>query len=158
MYDRKHDGTFKTKSDYEAGQKPTSVTLTVKKVVAGMVAEFTASIAWAEYIGSAFMHQKMPFTMADKTAEMHALRMAFPELGQLYSDEEVPVIQGEIKQAVELSCDVNDNEAWINAISALSSRDEAKLFYNKNKEFLTAAENEGLFKTFEEKVKTLTNA
>jgi len=71
-----------------------AATVTVKRVVAGMLAEFTATARWSEYCpasGQDHMWKKMPHTMLGKCAEALALRKGFPgdEMGGLYIPEEL---------------------------------------------------------------------
>lgn len=65
-------------------------TVTVCKLVTGVVGEFTASARWDEYAVQSQMWDKMPHTMLAKCAEALALRKAFPEeLSGLYTDSEM---------------------------------------------------------------------
>ena len=68
-----------------------AATVTVKRVVQGQVAEFTATARWSEYKpDQAFMWLKMPHTMLGKCAEALALRKGFPkQLAGLYAREEM---------------------------------------------------------------------
>lgn len=68
-----------------------AATVTVKRLVQGHVAEFTATARWSEYKpDQAFMWQKMPHTMLGKCAEALALRKGFPkQLAGLYAREEM---------------------------------------------------------------------
>lgn len=70
---------------------PDSATVTVKRAVHGLVAEFTATARWSEYKpDQAFMWTKMPHTMLGKCAEALALRKGFPkQLAGLYAREEM---------------------------------------------------------------------
>jgi len=77
----------------ENGEIPSKATVTVNKVVGGIVGNFTATARWEEYFpGEAlgFMWNKMPHTMLGKCAEALALRKAFPaQLSGLYTDHEM---------------------------------------------------------------------
>ena len=81
--DARFFGTPKT-DDFEA-------MVTVKRIVQGQVAEFTATARWSEYKpDQAFMWTKMPHTMLGKCAEALALRKGFPkQLAGLYAREEM---------------------------------------------------------------------
>ena len=74
------------------GKFPDKATVTVSKVVQGVVGEFTASARWSEYYPdkNSFMWDKMPHTMLGKCAEALALRKAFPaQLSGLYTGDEM---------------------------------------------------------------------
>lgn len=75
--------------DSESG-KVERATVTVKKIVNGQIIETTASAKWSEYaVENNPMWKKMPETMLEKCAEAKALRKAFPNIGQVYTDEEM---------------------------------------------------------------------
>lgn len=89
---------------YEDGPdgKPLTCSVTVKRVVSGHLAEFTAKVYFNEYYkagknGYPSLWDSKPRTMIAKVAEMHALRKACPEeLSQAYVEEEM------IKEAVKV--------------------------------------------------------
>lgn len=72
-----------------------SCTVTVKRIVNGYVGDYTATVFFDEYFKKGYsskpsMWETKPRTMIAKVAEMHALRMAFPEeLSQQYIEEEI---------------------------------------------------------------------
>jgi hypothetical protein len=72
---------------------PSKATVTVKKVVQGVICDFTATAKWSEYYPGdrqGMMWQKMPENMLGKCAEAKALRKAFPAvMGGLYVAEEM---------------------------------------------------------------------
>ena len=75
------------------GKIPAKATVTVNKVVGGVVGNFTATARWDEYYpgkSQGFMWDKMPHTMLGKCAEALALRKAFPaQLSGLYTGDEM---------------------------------------------------------------------
>lgn len=95
--------------DTEENKFPGRATVTVKKVVDGAIAEFTATARWSEYVqtgkdgGPMGMWQKMPFLMLGKCSEALALRKAFPaDLSGVYTAEEMAQADSEPqRQAVE---------------------------------------------------------
>lgn len=89
-----------TKKDYRTKQEsvtramvPSRATVTVKKVVQGIVCDFTATAKWEEYYPGdrqGVMWLKMPENMLGKCAEAKALRKAFPAvMGGIYVPEEM---------------------------------------------------------------------
>ena len=75
------------------GQKPVSAKATVKKLVAGHVAEFDAEVLASEYNTGKNNWATMPVTMLKKVAEAHALRMAYPSAENVYEESEVGAIR-----------------------------------------------------------------
>lgn len=64
-------------------------TVTVQRLISGHVGDYTATVYFSEYNSGKNKWRDMPRTMIAKVAEMHALRMAFPEeLQQVYAEEE----------------------------------------------------------------------
>lgn len=73
----------------EKNGKIFSCTVTVKRRVDGYVGDYTATVYFDEYNKGKDNWVSKPRTMISKVAEMHALRMAFPEeLSQAYVEEE----------------------------------------------------------------------
>ncbi len=77
----------------EKDGKIVSCTVTIKRLVAGQIGDFTATVYFDEYYKSnqykSSLWDTKPRTMIAKVAEMHALRMACPEeLSQSYIEEE----------------------------------------------------------------------
>ncbi len=90
--------------------KLVSCTVTVLRRVDGYVGEYTATVFFEEYNKGKDNWLNKPRTMISKVAEMHALRMAFPEeLWQAYVEEEFdkesipaePKIEDRMKKAYE---------------------------------------------------------
>jgi phage recombination protein Bet len=77
--------------DSEEGKFPKKATVTVSKIIDGLVRDFTASARWDEYSQqSSPMWNKMPYLMLGKCAEALALRKAFPaDLSGVYTTEEM---------------------------------------------------------------------
>ena len=77
----------------EQGERPTTATVTVWKLVNGQRCPFTATARWKEYApegNQGFMWKRMPYLMLGKVAEALALRKAFPQdLSGIYVDEEM---------------------------------------------------------------------
>lgn len=78
---------------FDAESSPAKATVTVYKIVGGIVCAFTASARWDQYYpgdAQGFMWRKMPHLMLGKCAEALALRKAFPaELSGIYIREEM---------------------------------------------------------------------
>jgi hypothetical protein len=73
----------------EKDNKIISCTITVKRKVGDYVGDYTATVYFDEYNKGKDNWKTKPRTMLAKVAEMHALRMAFPEeLAQSYVEEE----------------------------------------------------------------------
>ena len=88
------DGVAKDKDSYgNEFERPEKASVIVKKIVQGLVTEFSATARWGEYFPGAkqgFMWTKMPYTMLEKCAEAKALRKAFPEdLSGMYTNDEM---------------------------------------------------------------------
>lgn len=74
----------------EEGKRIVACSITVKKICGEHVGEFTAKILFKEYNTGKNQWAKRPHTMIAKVAEMHALRMAFPEeLDKVYIEGEM---------------------------------------------------------------------
>lgn len=73
----------------EKENKIISCTVTVKRKVGDYIGDYTATVYFDEYNKGRDNWKTKPRTMIAKVAEMHALRMAFPEeLAQSYVEEE----------------------------------------------------------------------
>jgi hypothetical protein len=74
----------------ETGKKIISCSVTVHRKIDGYVGAFTAEVYFAEYSSGKNLWLTKPRTMIAKVAEMHALRMACPEvLAKQYIEEEI---------------------------------------------------------------------
>ena len=93
------------------GSIPAKATVTVNKVVSGVVGNFTATARWDEYYpgkSQGFMWDKMPHTMLGKCAEALALRKAFPaQLSGLYTGDEMDQAQNDGKKDTTQPKEVN---------------------------------------------------
>ena len=93
------------------GSIPAKATVTVNKVVSGIVGNFTATARWDEYYpgkSQGFMWDKMPHTMLGKCAEALALRKAFPaQLSGLYTGDEMDQAQNDGKKDTTPPKEVN---------------------------------------------------
>ncbi len=85
----------KSAPEYEMdGDKIVSCSVTVKRLSNGYIGEYTTTVFFDEYFkkgqpGKPSQWETKPRTMIAKVAEMHALRMAFPDhLEQAYTEEE----------------------------------------------------------------------
>jgi len=73
----------------EKDGKIISCTITIKRKIGDYVGDYTATAFFDEYKSTKDIWIKKPKTMISKVAEMHALRMAFPEkLSLSYVEEE----------------------------------------------------------------------
>lgn len=66
-----------------------SASCTVYKHVHGSKCAFSSEVLFSEYNTGKNNWASMPQTMISKVAEAHALRRAFPDLADLYTDEEM---------------------------------------------------------------------
>lgn len=102
--------------------------VTVRRLVQGHTAEFTATARWSEYVqktkdGVSNMWAKMPHTMLGKCSEALALRKAFPaELSGVYTSEEMQ--QADTAQVVEVQQVKTDPaaEAWAEKARQMQER------------------------------------
>lgn len=97
-FDMMPDGTFKTAAQYGAGQKPTSATVTVWRLIGGQRVPFTHTALFREFASDNANTKwpSMPFQMLAKVAEAFALRKGFSgELSGIVAEEEMAAIQNE---------------------------------------------------------------
>lgn len=76
------------------GKRPLSARATVKRLVKGVTAEFSAEVLFREFNTGKNNWASMPTAMIRKVAEATALRMAFPAMNDLHDESEVGAITG----------------------------------------------------------------
>jgi len=92
--------------------------VTVKRLVSGHIGEYTAKVFFSEYSTGKNLWVSKPHTMIAKVAEMHALRMAFPEeMAKQYVEEEM--VRATV---VEMPTGISDDDRE----KAIASLNEAK--------------------------------
>lgn len=91
-FDLLPDGSHKTAAQFVGGQKPITATATVYRLVKGNRCPFTVTVLMTEFNKGRGQWAQMPLQMLMKVAEAHALRMAFPEIGNgILTDGEIEV-------------------------------------------------------------------
>lgn len=138
---------YKTKKESVTSHTvPSRATVTVKKVVQGVICDFTATAEWSEYYPGSkqgMMWIKMPKNMLGKCAEAKALRKAFPAvMSGLYVAEEMQQAVGQASPEV-IQSDYDKAESMINKIakvedlqSLLGKIDGSKKYSEKEKKSL----------------------
>lgn len=99
-FDLMPDGSYRTAASYPKGHKPTTATATVWRFVKGHRCPFTVTVVTSEFDKGRGQWGAMPIQMISKVAEAHALRMAFPEVGNGI------LCEGEIEVAQEIATGV----------------------------------------------------
>lgn len=94
--------------------------ITVKKVVDGMIAEFTSLVYFKEFNTGKNQWASKPLVMIAKVAEMHALRMAFPEqMSKQYVEEEMDKeVAGTVAEPLVIN--VVSAKEKLNAVTSLA--------------------------------------
>jgi len=91
-FDLLPDGNYKTAAQFVGGSKPITATATVYRIVKGNRCPFTVTVLMTEFNKGRGQWSQMPLQMLMKVAEAHALRMAFPEVGNgILTEGEVDV-------------------------------------------------------------------
>lgn len=89
------DGSVKTKGGDVTYRRPEWAKATVYRMVQGQRVPFSAVVYWDEYVAKdrygnvTYMWYTKPLTMMGKTANAHALRMAFSITSGVYTDVEM---------------------------------------------------------------------
>jgi phage recombination protein Bet len=127
---------------------PARATVTVKKIVQGVICDFTATVEWAEYYPKkgGDMWANMPKSQLGKCAEAKALRKAFPAvMSGVYVAEEmqhaivqVPPEQPEtaMKTALSMISQVKNIDGLINLQEKIAG---SKKYSKKEKDNILAA-------------------
>lgn len=128
LYDLQSTGQYKMAADFKAGEKPNTCTVTVKKIVSGVVCDFTATVKFSEFTTNQQKWLTMPFQMIAKVAEAHAIRKAFSDVTTgLSVDEEVGAIYQDVTEKE------NPNLTKLKqAIADAQTRDELATIYKQN--------------------------
>lgn len=110
--------------------------VTVKRLIDGYTAEFTATVYFSEYYKGGGNYPTLwdtkPRTMIAKVAEMHALRKACPEeLSQAYAEEEYQANANTTIQTSTTASNLTDEIKQ--EVDAISTIDELREYYLANK-------------------------
>lgn len=128
----KSNGEYMTAFEVkESGKPPVSATVTVKRILSGIVCEYTHTAVFAEFYpsyGKSNDYSKaavMPIQMISKVAESFALKQAFSdELAGLHIEEEGEAFEAQPqKPTIEISKKPEltpSHEQWGNVVAALS--------------------------------------
>ena len=118
LYDMKPDGSYKTAAQYKAGELPITCTIIIKKVVMGVLGEFTSTVVFKEFKGSG-KWATMPFQMIAKVAEAHAIRKAYTISG-VYVEGELPAIYDTVESTPRKKHTFDKTHAgWNDALKGL---------------------------------------
>jgi len=97
-----------------------SCTITIKRNVAGVSGDYTATVYFREYSTGYNLWATKPYTMLAKVAEAHALRSAFPEeMAKVYLEEELQKENSEVVQEINA-------EEWEAKLKACQNIEEVK--------------------------------
>lgn len=101
-FDLQPDGQFLTAAQLvKAKRKPHTATVTVKKIVQGIVCDFTHTAVFSEFNTGKQKWASMPFQMIAKCAEAHALRKAF-NISGVSIQEELGAIENKQQRKPEM--------------------------------------------------------
>lgn len=139
---------YKTKAETKKKYiVPSRATVTVRKVVQGVLCDFTASAEWDEYYPGdkgGTMWVKMPKNMLGKCAEAKALRKAFPAvMSGLYVSEEMqqasesqmvgtaPRSEGDYDKASRMIAGIKD----VTGLQSLKTKIKSSKKYTEDEKF-----------------------
>lgn len=109
----------------EKDGKIISCTVTVKRKVNEYIGDYTATVYFDEYNKGKDNWANKPRTMIAKVAEMHALRMAFPEeLSQAYVEEEFQNEESVISKRLEDAKSKSESLKMGNLLKANNKQNE----------------------------------
>lgn len=117
----------KTAPVYEMdGNKIISCEVTVKRKIGEYIGDYTAKVYFEEYDSGRNLWKTKPRTMIAKVAEMHALRMACPEmLAQQYIEEEIDLESGK-KRLHEVNTEVDKGDLTMGKFKKNETEDQKK--------------------------------
>lgn len=117
---------------------PEKATVTVYKIVAGARCPFTATARWKEYYPGdklGFMWRSKPHVMLGKCAEALALRKAFPNVGELYTSEEMAMADA---QVIDIPKPDKINEMFEKAKTLIGKKTDPKVIAEDLKKIKTS--------------------
>ena len=126
-FDLQADGNYLTAAQLKAaGKTPTTCTVTVYRVVAGIRCPFTHTVVFSEFAGTG-KWQTMQFQMIAKVAEAFSLKKAFgDELSGLRIEEEMAAFEDKtvgaiiVKPTPKAKEELTDKHTqWSNVVTAL---------------------------------------
>jgi len=104
-----------------------SCSITVKRKVGDYVGDYSSLVFFKEYTTGKNLWASKPMTMIAKVAEMHALRMAFPEeLSQAYIEEEYQ------QDVIEITPGKPDLEKVKEDLAKIKDLEALRKYYSEN--------------------------